>query len=186
MCYDLSLNSKGNLANARDNHNQRNTSPAVGCIGRVSRHTDTIERYAMKKIITISTLMFCAISTLFLTSCATTRGESKKPTPAQLVAQFCPVVETINAEITTIPGVDLKVINAVNAAKPIVEAVCSQGANITSVDLQSLLKSGLPLLNTVIANAVVASTPAGHALMIALPIAEILIPQILSGMPQEK
>lgn len=119
-----------------------------------------------------------------LLSACTTIGTSNPPTPAQLVAQFCPVVQTLNSELTSIPGVSPNVIDVITKAKPIVNTVCASGVTITSSNLQDLLSQGLPLLLEVTKDSAIAASPQGQALMIAIPIAQVLIPQIISGLPK--
>jgi hypothetical protein len=118
-----------------------------------------------------------------LTSCATT--SVSRPTPAQFIARFCPVAQTLNAELLIVPGVHENIVESVKKVKPIVDSVCEHGANVTALSLQDLLDHGIPILLTLVEDEAVSSTPAGRAIMVAIPIAQVMLPQIIESVRQK-
>ena len=128
---------------------------------------------------------------LFLTGCAMT-NTTTPPTPAvviqnaaQKLVKFCPLVQAVNAQIVGFPGVSQVVIDKLAVVNPMVDAVCSKGATISALNLQTLAQNGMPLLLDAIAISPLAATPQGQALVVGVNLAQLILPEIIAAVNQQ-
>jgi hypothetical protein len=70
-----------------------------------------------------------------LTACGSLGTSTGAVPPAQLVAQFCPGLQTFNTVIGTTPGVSAKVLTDLATVEPLVNAVCKDGATLDTTSL---------------------------------------------------
>ena len=73
-----------------------------------------------------------------------------QPTPAQLVAQICPVTQTVGTLAETAALTDPKLALDLAVAKPIVDALCANGAAVSTANLQAFSTSVVPVLLKVV------------------------------------
>ncbi len=92
---------------------------------------------------------FAVISVvLMLSACASGPAPVVLPqlTPAQFVAQVCPIATAAGLAITAFPIFDPKVTLELAAARPIVDALCANGADVGMANVQDVAKTALPAL----------------------------------------
>jgi len=82
-------------------------------------------------------------------------GGCKSPTtqaltPAQVATQVCPSAQGVIASLQAMSGLPEGATKDLAAAAPIVDAVCSASATVTTVNLQSLAKDAAPMIIAII------------------------------------
>jgi len=125
-------------------------------------------------------LLIASLIALSLSGCATTGPNTPVTTPATLVAQFCPLVQSLNTQISTFPGVSANVVSDLDKARPIIAAVCTEGATITALNLQSLASDAVPALLDIIEATPAAATPQGQAIIVGLDLVQTLLPEVIA------
>ena len=85
---------------------------------------------------------------LMLSACASGPVPVVLPqlTPAQFVAQVCPIATTAGLAITAFPIFDPKVTLELAAARPVVDALCANGADVNIANVEDVAKTALPAL----------------------------------------
>lgn len=118
-----------------------------------------------------------AISTIGLGMMTAGCQTSTVQTPAQIAAQVCPPAQAALAVLQT-PGNTLSATAQSDLAKvaPMVAAVCSGAATVSTTSLQSLLSSGMPLLISILQVAGVSTAaPIMGDLVLAISVLEAIM-----------
>jgi hypothetical protein len=116
-----------------------------------------------------------------LAGCA---GVSVKPVslpiipPAQLAAQFCPIVKADLAILSTSPLLSQDQKDKLNSVAPINDAVCSAAATIQLQDLQAFNNTLFPAVTAIVA--AVPAIPNQPAILLALQLAQPILNQVVS------
>jgi hypothetical protein len=119
----------------------------------------------------------CCVA-VFLSGCTST-GQLQPVPPAQLVAQFCPGLQTFNSIIASTPGTSQKVLDDLKIVEPLVEVVCKDGSALDVSSLHALDKTALPLMLDIVSNAPIPG-PQAEELRIAIGLAQSIVPQLLA------
>jgi hypothetical protein len=98
--------------------------------------------------------------------------------PAQLAAQFCPIVKADLAILSTSPLLSQDQKDKLNSVVPINDAVCSAAATIQLQDLQAFNATLFPAVTAIVA--AVPAIPNQPAILLALQLAQPILNQVVS------
>ena len=93
--------------------------------------------------------IFAAIASIaIVAACTTPSGQQE--TPAQIAAQVCPPTQAALTSLQALNGLPEGATKDLATVAPIVNAVCSASATVTTVNLQSLAQNALPTIITIV------------------------------------
>lgn len=98
--------------------------------------------------------------------------------PAQLAAQFCPIVKADLAILSTSPLLSQDQKDKLNSVVPINDAVCSAAATIQLQDLQAFNATLFPAVTAIVA--AVPAIPNQPAILLALQLAQPILNQVVA------
>ena len=98
--------------------------------------------------------------------------------PAQLAAQFCPIVKADLAILSTSPLLSQAQKGQLNSVAPINDAVCSAAATVQLQDLQAFNQTLFPAVTAIVA--AVPAIPNQPAILLALQLAQPVLNQIVA------
>jgi hypothetical protein len=98
--------------------------------------------------------------------------------PAQLAAQFCPIVKADLAILSTSPLLSQDQKDKLNSVVPINDAVCSAAATVQLQDLQAFNNTLFPAVTAIVA--AVPAIPNQPAILLALQLAQPILNQVVS------
>jgi hypothetical protein len=98
--------------------------------------------------------------------------------PAQLAAQFCPIVKADLAILSTSPLLSQDQKDKLNSVTPINDAVCSAAATIQLQDLQAFNATLFPAVTAIVA--AVPAIPNQPAILLALQLAQPILNQVVA------
>jgi hypothetical protein len=122
------------------------------------------------------------VASALFAGCATAPIPITIPTPAQLTADFCPVVNADLAMLSTstlLTSAQKTLLTTVII--PDNQAVCAAGAAINITDLQTLNATAFPALITLVG--ALPMIPNQPAILLGLTLAEPILTQIINSLP---
>jgi hypothetical protein len=98
--------------------------------------------------------------------------------PAQLAAQFCPIVKADLAVLSVSPLLSQDQKDKLNSVAPINDAVCSAAAMVDLTDLQAFNNTLFPAVTAIVA--AVPAIPNQPAILLALQLAQPILNQVVA------